>query len=150
MGKSSTLATLHITLSIASLMHQALPLFSPPPPCLWQQLGNGSCDPPWASSTLTNDDNILNWSGSPISGTQTQISGSSPVKRSPGTVPLLPNLNQQRSRENGRAWTAAALTPLHLCQATISLSVSVSVWVSLSLYALLSLPLSVFLTDLII
>lgn len=83
------------------------PLFLPHPVCS-ELLGSGSCDPPWASSTLTDDDNILNWSGSPISGTQTQISGSSPVKRASGTLPRLPNLNQQRSCENDRAWTATA------------------------------------------
>lgn len=94
------------------------------PSCFQRLLGSGSCDPPWASSTLTNDDNILNWSGSPISGTQTQISGSSPVKRAPGTVPWLPNLNQQRSRENDRAWTAAALPCLYHCQAAASLTSS--------------------------
>lgn len=97
--------------SLASLAHYQTPLSSPPPHCLQQLLGSGSCDPPWSSSTLTNDDNILNWSGSPISGTQTQISGSSPVKRAPGILPWLPNLNQQRSRENDGAWTSAAFTP---------------------------------------
>lgn len=59
-----------------------------PPPLLPQaacfgRLAVAHVTPPWASSTLTNDDNILNWSGSSISGTQTQISGSSPVKRAP-------------------------------------------------------------------
>lgn len=73
-------------------------------------LGSSSCDtPPPAGSTLTNDDNILNWSGSPISGTQTQINGSSPVKRSFGTLPQLPNLNQQHFRENDSAWTATVI-----------------------------------------
>ena len=45
--------------------------------------------PPWPSSTLTSDDNILNWSGSPIGGTQTEISVSSPLKRPSGTLPCL-------------------------------------------------------------
>lgn len=92
--------------------HYQSPFSLPPQFRLQQLLGSCSCDPPWASSTLTNDDNILKWSGSPISGTQTQISGSSPLKRAPGTVPWLPNLNQQqRTRENDRAWTAATLPP---------------------------------------
>lgn len=100
MEKGSVRAT-HLTSITSTLPVSPLP---PPSPCTQRLLGSGSCDPPWASSTLTNDDNILNWSGSPISGTQTQISGSSPVKRAPGTLPRLPNLNQQRSRENDRAW----------------------------------------------
>lgn len=108
----------HTPLSITSLAHYQSPL-SPPLPAE-RLLGSSSCDPPWASSTLTNDDNILNWSGSPISGTQTQISGSSPVKRAPGTLPQLPNLNQQCSRENDNAWTAAAFAPRYLCQASAS------------------------------
>lgn len=71
--------------SLTSLSHYQSPLSSPPPHFTLQRLlGSGSCDPPWTSSTLTNGDNILNWPGSPISGTQTQISGSSPVKRAPG------------------------------------------------------------------
>lgn len=40
--------------------------------------------PAWASQT--NDDNILKRSGSPIIGTQTQISGSSLVKRTPSAA----------------------------------------------------------------
>ncbi len=99
----------HTPLSIALPAHYQSPLL--PRPACSGCLAVAHVTPPWASSTLTNDDNILNWSGSPISGTQTQISGSSPVKRAPGTLPQLPNLNQKRSRENDRAWTAAAFAP---------------------------------------
>lgn len=52
-----------------------------------------------------------------MSGTQTQISGSSPVKRAPGTLPQLPNPNQQRFCGNDTAWASAAYTlPPYLSQ----------------------------------
>lgn len=52
-----------------------------------------------------------------MSGTQTQISGSSPVKRAPGTLSQLPNPNQQRFCGNDTAWTSAAYTlPSYLSQ----------------------------------
>lgn len=88
-------------------------------------------------STFNNNDNILKRSGSSISGTQTQISGSSPVKRALGTMPWLANLNQQRSRENDRVWTTALLTPIYLHQANaspISSFVSVSPSVFLNVF----------------
>lgn len=110
-------------LSITSLAYYdpPFPPFLPHPVCSGC-LAVAHVTPPWASSTLTDDDNILSWSGSPISGTQTQISGSSLVKRASGTLPRLPNLNQQRSCETDRAWTAIAFAPppSNLCHVTAS------------------------------